>query len=114
MLGLVYLILFNRICCVVGGSQIQIQARSYQFCLGENLIDSLAIGLWPPINDPFLWTGCLKVTNETTPHHIHHLILTHKLPYLATVQRSVSEVHQIKSAPEHVYEFVISMIKKVV
>lgn len=53
MLGLVYLILFNRICCVVGGSQIQIQARSYQFCLGENFIDSLAIGLWPPINDPF-------------------------------------------------------------
>lgn len=85
MLGLVYLILFNRICCVVGGSQIQIQARSYQFCLGENLIDSLAIGLWPPINDPFLWIGCLKVTNETTPHHIHHLILTHKSRYRTEV-----------------------------
>lgn len=83
MLGLVYLILFNRICCVVRGSQIQIQARSYQFCLGENLIDSLAIGLWAPIIDPFLWTGCLKETNETTPHYIHQLILAHKLPYLA-------------------------------
>lgn len=82
MLGLVYLILFNRICYVVRGSQIQIQARSYQFCLGENLIDSLAIGLWAPINDPFLWLS-LKVTNETTPHYIHHLILTHKLPDLA-------------------------------
>lgn len=83
MLGLVYLILFSRICYVVRGSQIQIQARSYQFCLGENLIDSLAIGLLASINDPFLCTGCLKVTNETTPHYIHHLILTHKLPYLA-------------------------------
>lgn len=95
MLGLVDLSLFNRICCVVHGSQIQSQARSFQFCRGENLIDSLAIGLWAPINDPILWIGRLKVTNETTPHHIHHLILTHKLPYLATVLRSVSEVHQI-------------------